>query len=176
MILTGSEINKMVNNGDITLSPFDPQNITTNTYDLSIGNEVLIYTEEVLDPKKKNEFEIKKIPENGMLLKKNDFVVASSSEIVGSDKYVPKIHAKSGTARKGLFVHVTADIIDIGYHGNLSFQLYATQNIIIYPNQKIAQVSFWVPTGDIMLYGGKYQGGQGPQESKTYLNYDKNNL
>jgi hypothetical protein len=38
----------------------------------------------------------------------------------------PTNSGKSGTARMGLFVHVTADLIDIGSHGVTTFQLYAT--------------------------------------------------
>ena len=103
-----------------------------------------------------------------MILPKNSFFLASSKEKIGSNFYVPMIHAKSGIARLGLFVHVTADLIDIGYYGEITFQLYSTLPVRIYPGMKIGQVTFWVPKGEITLYDGKYQGSIGPKTSKTY--------
>jgi dCTP deaminase len=69
----------------------------------------------------------------------------------------------------GLFVHCTADLIDIGSFGNVTFQLYSTLPIKVYPGMLIGQVTFWVPSGDINLYSGKYQGSEGPQASKSYI-------
>lgn len=170
MILTSSAILKEIKKGNIQINPFVAGNITTNSYDLSIGEKLLFYTDKILDPKKNNKFKILKIPQKGLLLKKGTFCLASSLEIVGSDKFVPIIHAKSGIARLGMFVHITADLVDIGYHGNVTFQLYTTLPIKIYPNMKIAQVTFWVPDGKIKLYSGKYQNSSGPQASKYFKN------
>lgn len=83
------------------------------------------------------------------------------------------IHAKSGIARLGLFVHITADLIDIGSIGNTTFQLYATKNIRIYSGMLIGQVSFWVPKGKIILYEGKYQNSIGPKASQIHKDFKK---
>ncbi|MFQ8870135.1 MAG: dCTP deaminase domain-containing protein, partial [Varibaculum timonense] len=109
------------------------------------------------------------IEPDGYRMRKNDFLLAESREYVGSDHYVPIIHAKSGTARLGLFVHVTADLIDIGSYGKITFQLYSTLPVMLRPDWLIAQVSFWVPKGDIELYDGKYNGSEGPVASRAYL-------
>jgi dCTP deaminase len=171
MILTGNEIIKQVNEKNIIITPFDTKQITTNTYDLKLGNKYLVYAEEILDPSKPNKYKIKSIPEKGLLLKPGDFILGHSNEIVGSKKFVPIIHAKSGIARLGLFVHVTADLIDIGSIGNITFQLYATLPVKIYPNMLIGQVSFWVPKGKIKLYEGKYQGSVGPKASEIHKDF-----
>lgn len=171
MILTGNKIIKEVENGNIIIDELRQDNISTNSYDLSIGNVLLKYNTDLIEPKKQNSFEEIIIPEEGYLLEKGTFHLGSSVETIGSTKYVPIIHGKSGTARLGLFVHITADLIDIGYVGKTTFQLFATMPIMIYPNMKIAQVTFWNVDGDITLYEGKYQGGQGPQVSKTYLDF-----
>lgn len=99
---------------------------------------------------------------------KGDFVLGESVEVIGSSKFVPIIHGKFGVARKGLFVHITADLFDLGYIGKATFQLYATQRIRLYCNSKISQVSFWNTTGKITLYSGKYQNGSGPQVSQIH--------
>lgn len=169
MILTGQEIIKNTKDGKIKIDPFYETHATTNSYDLKLGANYIRYTSEILDPKTEPQFITNPIPPEGLTLKKGDFVLASSEEKIGSDYFVPLIHAKSGVARLGLFVHVTADLIDIGSYGNVTFQLYATLPVTIYPGMAIAQATFWVPKGEIKLYDGKYQGSDGPQPSKIYM-------
>lgn len=165
MILTGTKILHEVRKGRIVLNPFEEKRITTNSYDLSLGSRLVKYTSAVLDPKKPPEYEEVVLGEEGLIMKQGDFLLGSSEEIVGSAHYVPIVHARSGTARMGLFVHCTADLIDIGFFGNVTFQLYATLPVKIYPHMILAQVSFWVPKGNIELYKGKYQGSSGPTPS-----------
>ncbi|HEY4558266.1 MAG TPA: dCTP deaminase, partial [Enteractinococcus sp.] len=154
MILTGSEIEREVSQGRIQISGFDPARLSTNSYDLSLGSTLLRYTDAVVDPRANNSYSTFKITSSGYRMQQNEFLLGESQEYVGSDHYVPIIHAKSGTARLGLFVHVTADLIDIGSHGKITFQLYSTLPVILYAEWRIAQVSFWVPEGDITLYDG----------------------
>lgn len=171
MILTGKKIVEEVDSGKIEISPFYGNRVTTNSYDLSLGKTIIRYTCDVIDPKKESSYEEIIIPEEGLVLKAGDFILGHSNERIGSDFYVPLIHGKSGTARMGLFVHITADLIDIGSHGVSTFQLYATLPVRLYPNMIIAQVSFWVPFGDIVLYKGKYQNSSGPMPSLGYKDY-----
>lgn len=172
MILTGKQIEKSYKDNKIDIRPFDEKRITTNSYDITLGDTLIIYDEEVLDPRKENKYKIIKIPDEGIVLDKNSFYLGHSIEIIGSDFFVPIIHAKSGIARLGLFIHVTADLIDIGSHGNITFQLYPTLPVRLYKGMKLAQVSFWVPKGEIALYNGKYQNSVGPQTSKTYQDFN----
>lgn len=176
MILTGIEIKKQIKKKNIIISPFNRKRITTNSYDLTLGDDYLVYLEKVLDPAKENRYKIKKIPKSGLKLKSRDFILGHSFERIGSTKFVPIIHAKSSIARLGLFVHVTADLIDIGSIGNVTFQLYATLPIRIYPRMLIGQVSFWVPKGKIVLYKGKYQGSTGPRASEAHKDFKSQRL
>lgn len=169
MILTGNEIAREVGRGRIKISGFDSAKLSTNSYDLSLGSTLLKYTDAVLDPYVENNYTTFQITSAGYRMKKNEFLLAESNEYVGSDYYVPIIHAKSGTARLGLFVHVTADLIDIGSFGKITFQLYSTLPVLLHSDWQIAQVSFWVPKGDIVLYDGKYNGSDGPIASRAYL-------
>lgn len=169
MILTGNQICSCVTTQDILISPFAAENLSTNSYDLRLGEKYLRYVDEVLDPLKENKYIESNIPDAGLVLQAGDFVLAETLETIGSNKFVPIIHGKSGVARKGLFVHITANLVDIGYVGKITLQLYATQPIIIHKNMQIAQVSFWIPKGEITLYNGKYQNGAGPQASKIYV-------
>lgn len=174
MILTGNEINKMVKKGFIKIDPFSSEHITTNSYDLTLGDDILIYHDELLDPKKKNRYEILKIPKEGYELQSGDFVLAHSNEIIGSNNFVPIIHGKSGVARLGLFIHITAGLFDIGSFGQVTFQLYSSLPVRLYPGMKIAQVTFWEVSGEINLYQGKYQGSVGPKPSEIFKDWEQN--
>lgn len=169
MILTGNKIFESLKCQDILIEPFKDKNVSTNSYDLTLGAKYIRYLDPVLDPQKYNKFEECIIPDDGLILNPGDFILGETLETIGSDKFVPIIHGKSGVARKGLFVHITANLVDLGYVGKVTLQLYATQRIIIHKDMSIAQVSFWVPKGDITLYSGKYQNGLGPQASKIYV-------
>lgn len=171
MILTGKSIEACVKTGDIVISPFTEESITTNSYDLTLGNTFIRYNEEIIDPKKNNRHEVIDCGPEGIMLGKGDFLLAHSVEKIGSNKYVPIIHAKSSIARLGLFVHVTADLIDIGSFGCVTFQLHSTLPIRLFPGMKIGQVTFWKPLGDIVPYDGKYQGSDGPRVSMAYVDF-----
>lgn len=171
MILSGVSITEEFNKGRIRIVPFNMEHVTTNSYDLTLGNEFLRYINDVVDPRSENPHEIITVGEEGILLEKGGFLLGHSQEEIGSDHFVPIIHAKSSTARLGLFVHVTADLIDIGSHGNVTFQLYSTLPVRVYPGMRIAQATFWQPKGEIELYKGKYQGSKGPRASEVYRDF-----
>lgn len=171
MILTGTEIAKQFESGRIHIDPFHQDRCTTNSYDLALGTRLIVYREQVLDPRTEPKYDLLEIPPSGYLMSPGDFVLAESAETLGSDHFVPMIHAKSGVARLGLFVHVTADLIDLGFVGQSTLQLFATLPVQLVPGMLIAQVTFWVPRGPIRLYEGKYQHASGPQVSRSYQDH-----
>jgi dCTP deaminase len=168
VILTGTEIANRVAAREIRIDPFDPGRCTTNSYDLALGRRLIIYRDKILDPRRRAEYDEVAMDDSGFALGAGDFVLGETCERFGSDHFVPKIHAKSGIARLGLFVHVTADLIDIGSFGTSTLQLYATIPVRIVPGMLIAQATFWVPFGPVTLYQGKYQHSEGPQISRSY--------
>ena len=103
------------------------------------------------------------------MLEPLSFSLGCSVEMLGSNHFVPLVHAKSSTARAGLFVHVTADLIDIGSIGRITFQLFSTIAFRVYPGMRVAQMTFWRTRGRIHLYKGKYKGSQGPRKSLIFL-------
>ncbi|MFB8201932.1 dCTP deaminase [Kitasatospora purpeofusca] len=170
MILTGPQIAREVEQGRIRIDPFDPARCTTNSYDLALGSLVGVYLDEVLDPRHEPEVEYREIPSTGYRLERGDFVLGHTVERFGSDALVPIVHAKSGFARRGTFAHCTADLIDLGFYGRSTLQLYATLPTLLYPGMPVAQVSFWQTFGEIdQLYDGKYQGADGPVPSRSHL-------
>lgn len=172
MILTGPKIKQEVERGAITIAPFDDSQTNPNSYDLRLGDKLVVYKEHTLDTKHANEAETITIPPEGIVLQPDTLYLGHSVETVGSDLYVPIIRGKSSTGRMGLFVHITADLIDIGSKGKFTFMLHTVQPLRVYPNMRIGQVTFWTTMGEVVLYSGKYQGSEGPMPSQVHRDFD----
>ena len=70
MILTGSKIAECHKDGIIIIEPFDPDSITTDSYDFHLGNTLLCYKNRTLDARQDNETEEIQIPDDGIVLLK----------------------------------------------------------------------------------------------------------
>jgi dCTP deaminase len=171
MILTGPQIKAEIAAQRIRIDPFHPERVTTDSYDLELGGEVIRYLDPVLDARTPPRHETITIPPEGMLLNAGDFVIGHSAESVGSDHFAALIHAKTSIARLGLFIHITSDLIHTGSYGHIAFQLFATLPVTIRAGMLIGQVTFWVPKGEISLYRGKYHGAQGPMASVAHKDF-----
>src|ERR1017187_2061866 len=168
MILTGHRILKEWKAGRIWISPFESGQINPNSYDFRLGRQIKVYENYILDPKKHNKTRAIEIPDSGLVIMPGRIYLGHTVEKMGSNFFVPIIRAKSSIARLGLFVHVTADLIDIGSHNQWTLQLNPVQPIRLFPNMLIGQVTFWKVIGEITLYSGKYQGSMGACESLSY--------
>jgi len=169
MILTGHEILREVEGGRIWIAPFDAACVQPNSYDFRLGRTLLQYTADILDVRLENPCKQFEIPDEGYVLQPDHLYLGHTTEVMGSDTYVPIIRGRSSIARLGLFVHVTADLIDIGSRNQWTLQLHAVQPVRIYPGMLIGQVTFWCVQGKISLYRGKYQSSMGPWPSRSYL-------
>lgn len=175
MILTGPEIEREVAANRIEITPFDPARVTPTSYDLRLGPTLLRYAvatvAQPIDPARLPTAETFAIPESGYVMQAGDFLLGHSVETVGSDHYAALLHARSGVARMGLFVHVTSDLIHTGARGQVTFQLYATLPVRLYAGMVLGQLTFWQPRGEISLYRGKYYGQQGVGGSQLYREF-----
>lgn len=176
MILTGPEIIREWKSKKIDIRPFNLNQVNPNSYDFRLGATLKTYTNYVLDPRVPNPTVETIIPEEGLVLMPGRIYLGHTHEIMGSDFYVPIIRGKSSTARLGLFVHVTADLIDIGSHNQWTLQMNPVQPIRLYPHMRIGQVTFWKVKGRIVLYAGKYQGSLGPTESRIHLDFEEKRI
>ena len=173
MILTGSEIQKNVESGKIIIDPFDESRLNPNSYNFSLGNKLLVYNDYVLDAKKENPVREIIIPEEGFTLAYGTVYLGCTSERIGSDYFVPIIRGRSSIGRLGLFINITADLIDIGSVNQLTLQLNAVQPITIYPGMQIGQVTFWQPLGETEKYDGRYKNSNGPVSSRMYMDFSE---
>lgn len=171
MILSGAEIERQRQASRLTIEPFDASQVNPNSYDFRLGPILRVYDDYVLDFAKRNATSTVSIPDDGITLQPGRIYLGHTVEKMGSEHYVPLIKAKSSTARLGLFIHMTADLIDIGSLNQWTLQLNAVQPVRVYPNMLIGQVTFWEIRGRGALYDGKYQGSMGPMESHSYLDF-----
>jgi len=173
MILTGPKIKEEHAKGLITIAPFDEKYINPNSYDFRLGDTLVVYKDKVLDSRTPNTTEVITISEEGIVLQPNKLYLGHTMETVGSNHYVPILRGKSSTGRMGLFIHITADLIDIGFEGRFTLMMHAVQPLRVYPGMRIGQVTFWQTAGDIELYNGKYQGSRLPAASQVYKDFEK---
>lgn len=183
MFLTGSKIIEAVHLQHIVINPFIEDRVGANSYDLTLSNKLFSYDMKngFLDSKSVNDGELFSIFDSGFLLKPNILYLGSTCESAFSNKYIPIIEGRSSFARLGLSVHLTAGVGDIGWgfeEGEKTFptwtlELSVIHPLIIYPGQRICQVMFAYPYGDISrLYKGKYNNQVVAEPSMSYMDMD----
>lgn len=169
MILTGPQIESAVACGDITISPFCRKQLNPNSYDFRLGNRCCVYTRRTLDVQRPNKTRNIVIKEDGLLIEPNRIYLINTEETMGSTRYVPIIRGRSSTGRLGLFIDITADLIDLGSVNQWTLQLHAVQPIRVFPRMLIGQVTFWRTYGRRVLYQGKYGDRTSPVPSLSHL-------
>jgi dCTP deaminase len=162
VILTGPQIQAEVEQKNITIDPFCPKQLNPNSYNFRLGRTLMKYKHHELDAYKPNETISWEMEDDGYVLQPNELVLGHIEEHIGSDMYVPIIKGRSSIGRLGIFIVITADLVDQGAFGQWTMMLSVVQPVRVYPGMLIGQMTFWVPYGEPMLYEGKYQGAKGP--------------
>ncbi|ERS84128.1 hypothetical protein Q672_19430 [Marinobacter sp. EVN1] len=73
MILTSKKIRALVESGDIEIFPFDENNLDVNSYSFHLGDTLIEYTNDVVDPMVQNKNRKIKIPATGYVLNPDCF-------------------------------------------------------------------------------------------------------
>lgn len=162
MILTDSAILKEIQAGNITLQPYDPKCVGSNSYDVHLssrlavyrsvclvnGNEAMLYDKhEVLDSKQHNATIELKIPEEGFVLQPGILYLGSTIEYTATNHLVPYLEGKSSMGRLGIKVHVTAGKGDVGFRGHWTLEIEVTHPVRVYPGMAVAQLTYFRTEG-----------------------------
>ena len=168
MILTGNKIREELKNKKIIIEPFSEDQINPNSYNYRLGTEYIeIDNDKVYDLKNiEQKYEVKKIPEEGLLLDTQKIYLCNTKEIIGSTEYITSLIGKSSMGRLGLFLQVAADLGHQGQIHKWTLELRASIPTKIYPNMRIGQVTFWKTCGDKLLQDGYYEKFNGPHISR----------
>lgn len=171
MILSGKEIAKKIGN-EIIIEPFDPSRVNPNSYNLSLHDELLTYTGEVLDMKTPNPTKRLVIPPEGLVLEPGRLYLGRTREFTSTSHYVPMLEGRSSTGRLGLFIHVSAGFGDVGFAGYWTLEIFCIHPIRIYAGAEICQIYYHHIEGEYDLYqSGKYQNNTDIEASKMYQDF-----
>lgn len=166
-ILTGTEIIKAVERGDIRIDPFNVERVGPNSYDVSLGEKLYVYTSHILDCGEENQTAEFPAGRNGWEIHPGVLVLGSTAEKIHTDKYVPLLDGRSTCGRLGLRIHQTAGFGDIGFSGAWTLELDVVQPVRLKPGVRVGQISFHTVEGDInTLYRGVYAQQQAARGNK----------
>lgn len=82
----------------------------------------------------------------GIVLAPGQFVLAHTMEYIGLPENVAaQIEGRSSFARLGIQVHMTANLIDPGFHGSITFEIFnaGPNPIRLFPGYRIGQLRFF---------------------------------
>ncbi len=173
MILSGKEIKRRLGK-DIFIDPFDEKQLNPNSYNLRLHNELLVYTEPILDMKIENNMKSIVIPKEGLVLEPGNVYLGRTEEYTKTENLVPMLEGRSSLARLGLFIHITAGLGNVGTAGYWTLEIVCVHPIRIYPNVEICQIFYHTILGDFERYqSDKYQDNRGVQPSLLYKEFKK---
>lgn len=153
MIMVDHEIRDAIKSGAIKISPFDPALINPNSLDVRLGGNYSALessdADGYIDPQDKSTFKFTEglwIREGGeYLLGAREFILASLLEdITLPDNICAEIRGKSSIGRLGIANSSVAGIIDTGWSGVLTIELYNYSDfaVLLKKGMKIGQILF----------------------------------
>lgn len=153
----------MVQAGDITIQPFNEDQINPNSYNYRLGPKLLIpqYTESEMKG-----FKEIILSENGFILKPHVTYLGHTYETLGSKGYAMSLIGRSSLGRLGLFLQVSANLGHTGSCHQWTLEIVAVQPFKIYPYMRIGQISFWCNMGNAETYDTGYSCHNDPEISK----------
>ena len=165
MILSGQQIESRIDD-DIIIDPYNPNQLNSNSVNLTLHDELMTYEEVVLDMRKANRVRRIPIPQDGYVLKPNQLYLARTVERTETHNLVPMLEGRSSVARLGLFINATGGFGDVGFCGYWTLQMFAVQPFRIYPGIPICQIFYHEIIGDFLEYSSdKYQHNRDVQPS-----------
>lgn len=175
-MLTGSEIARQVEEGNICIRPFDPGKLNPNSYNLVLDDTLKVYAayaktlesyERVSEPdvcyyaldvrRLEKTIDVVIDEDKGLTLYPGILYLGCTKEFTSTDKFIPVIEGRSSVARLGMQVHMTAGFGDIGFAGQWTLEITVVHPLTIYRNMAVCQIAYTRPDGAVIPYSGRYQ-------------------
>jgi dCTP deaminase len=186
MLLSDRDLRAEIGSGSLGLDPFDPTLIQPASIDVRLDRFFRVFNNSKythIDPQLQQDelttlVEVE--PEAAFVLHPGEFVLGSTFEQVTlPDTLAGRLEGKSSLGRLGLLTHSTAGFIDPGFTGHITLELSNAANlpITLWPGMKVGQLCLFRLTSPSMHpygsaeYGSRYQGQRGPTQSRSYLNF-----
>lgn len=166
--LTGPEIIRQVQLGNIAIDPFNEYHVGPNSVDLCLGDRLGYYLggpEQMpyLDSRRENRLEVISIPPEGIVLEQNQLYLAETKEWTECGPFVPMINGRSSVGRLGTTVHVTAGWGETHFVGKWVLEIVVIHRLPVklYPGDRVCALFFAEAVGEVVPYAGRYQRQQG---------------
>lgn len=173
MILSDKTIKSFLQNGTLSISPLEDDQIQPASVDIRLGNTfsivedsstgILTFT---------NKIAYKKMQAETYLLLPGQFVLATTKEYISlPDDLTAFVEGRSSLGRMGLFIQ-NAGWVDPGFAGEITLELFNANRcaIELQAGRRIGQLVFArMDQAALHPYRGKYQGQRGATGSKVYL-------
>ena len=173
MILSDKTIKSLLQNGTLSISPLEDDQIQPASVDIRLGNTfsivedsstgILTFT---------NKIAYKEMQAETYLLLPGQFVLATTKEYISlPDDLTAFVEGRSSLGRMGLFIQ-NAGWVDPGFSGEITLELFNANRcaIELQAGRRIGQLVFArMDQAALHPYRGKYQGQRGATGSKVYL-------
>ncbi len=155
-MLTSKEIKKQMELGNITIKNLSNNALSKpNSCDLRIGNTLYTFDYDIIDTRNSfnylnevlsnnvDKLRRVQIPEEGFLLQPHKVYLAKTIEEVSTKGFVPVMCGKTMVSLLGVSVELTSGYKNENFNGPLILSIIATKPTIIYPDIKIANLTFF---------------------------------
>ena len=188
MILSDRDIKKYMEEGKITISPYDPTYLQPASIDLHLDTTFLLFdtvNQHVIDVKEPVDNLMRRVEISGdtpFVLHPGEFALGMVSEEIGvGNDVVGRLEGKSSVGRLGIIIHATAGYLDPGNKLKMTLELsnIGSLPVKLYAGMPIAQMSFSPLSSECEKpYGSKhltskYYGAKEPQASQMWKNFAK---
>ena len=151
MFLSDKDIEIALEQGLITIEPYNKSHLNPASYDVVLGNEFAVtdrHSTSFVDPHNKIYQQTRTIfvkDGDPFILHPGESVLGKQKEFIGVNHgHLMLLSGKSSLARAGLVVHNTAMLFNPGHYFYPTFELVNTNNVplVLRPGMKVAQLLF----------------------------------
>ncbi|MET8997217.1 deoxycytidine triphosphate deaminase [Amycolatopsis sp. NPDC004169] len=170
MILTGPQIARGVESGDITIEPFEADRLSPNAYDWRLGDTIRT-CDTALDAATPAEFTEHVIPPDGMVLRPGCLYLGVTHEHTHSEQYAQMINGDRTVGAMGVWVHVSAPLGHVGHAIRWTLEIRAVRPVRVYAGMTFGKIIFLRTRGAPASYqdmGRKYTRTDGIDVSRLH--------
>lgn len=188
--LSDRDISRLLLDGSLRIIPLIDADLQVrgSVIDLRLGHNFEVFfssVPHVIDPFKERNDEADSMEvdvdfSNGIEIGPGQFILAHTLEYIKLPKNVAaQIEGRSSFARLGLQVHMTANLVEAGFDGCLTLEIFnnGPSTIKLYPGMRIAQLRFYrLVTTPQYPYGesgeNKYRGKLSHNKTKQFSDWE----
>lgn len=172
MILSDVTLKRLVESGELGVSPIDKDSIQPASIDMRLGSHYLVVEDRQMHTIDLNsEIVYRQIEGPSIIIPPHSFLLATTMEYIRlPDDLVAFVEGRSSIGRIGLFIQ-NAGWVDPGFEGQITLELYNANSLPIRleAGRRICQLVFCrMDQAAAVPYRGKYQGQRNATGSQVF--------